>query len=186
VDHLDGVHQGGKSLGDGIRVSVVKWVNELLKGLEILHVVLGFVQSLGHAEFNAAPLGGSKVNLVTWLATNVRGALRSLGKNIVDSSAVLASELLGDTSEFSHSLFPVLELLERMRISVVDLLSIGTIKSSLNLAAPLVEDVLEVVDHLLRRTFAGVDVPGFVLPMRVEWSEVDVALERLESLFQLT
>ena len=58
MNHLDAVHQSWKGLLDGFWSAVIEWLNELLKGLEILDIVLGFVESLGDSELNASPLGG--------------------------------------------------------------------------------------------------------------------------------
>jgi hypothetical protein len=75
VDHLDGVHESWKCLLDGVRVSVVEWINELLKSLEVLNVILGLVECFSDSELNASPLGGSKVDLISWLTTLVSWAL---------------------------------------------------------------------------------------------------------------
>jgi hypothetical protein len=45
VDHLNGVHEGGKGLLDGFGSSFVEGLNELFESLEILHVVLSLVKS---------------------------------------------------------------------------------------------------------------------------------------------
>jgi copper oxidase (laccase) domain-containing protein len=58
VDHLDAVHQGWQGLLDGLGSTIVEWLDELLKSLEILDVVFSFVQGLSDSELNASPLGG--------------------------------------------------------------------------------------------------------------------------------
>jgi hypothetical protein len=55
MDHLDTVHQSWKSLFDRFWISFVKWLNEFLKSLKILNVILGFVQSLGNSKLNSSP-----------------------------------------------------------------------------------------------------------------------------------
>ena len=55
VDHLDTVHQSWESLFDGIWISIIKWLNEFLESLEILNVILGFVQSLGYSKLDCSP-----------------------------------------------------------------------------------------------------------------------------------
>ena len=55
VDHLDAVHQSWKSLFDAFWISFVKWLDELFEGLEILNVILGFVQSFSNSKFNCSP-----------------------------------------------------------------------------------------------------------------------------------
>lgn len=72
----------------------------------------------------------------------------SLGKNIVDSSAVLASELLRNTGKLSHSLLPVIELVLWTIFLSVLLLSISALKSFRDLLRPLIEDLLEIIDHI--------------------------------------
>ena len=55
MDHLDTVHQSWKSLFDRFWISFVKWLNEFLKSLKILNVILGFIQSLGNSKLNSSP-----------------------------------------------------------------------------------------------------------------------------------
>ena len=55
VDHLDTVHQGWKSLFDGFWVTFIEWLNELLKSLQVLDVILGFIQSFGNSKLNCSP-----------------------------------------------------------------------------------------------------------------------------------
>jgi len=71
-------------------------------------------------------------------------------------------------------------------VFVVVLLGVSSIEGCLNGGTPLVEDHLEVVDHILVGSLVGVNVLGFVLPVRVEGSEIDVVRQRLQSLSQLT
>jgi len=91
VDHLNRVHQCGEGLCDGVGVTVVQRVDELFKSLQVLHVVLGLVQGFGNSELNASPLGGGEIDLVSGLASDVSWALRSLGEDVIDGPAVLAS-----------------------------------------------------------------------------------------------
>ena len=149
LDHLDTVHESWEGLFDVLWSSIVEWLNESLKGLKILNVILSFIECFSNSKLNASPLGGGKINLVSWLSKLFRRVLRGLSEDIVDGSAVLGSQLLGDTSELSHSLFPVLKLLEGMSILIVVLFSIGTIQSTLDFVAPLIEDVFEIGDHLV-------------------------------------
>lgn len=81
------------------------------------------------------------------------GALGSSGENVVDGSAVLASELFRDTSELSHLLFPVVELLSWVALIIFLLNFLGSIKSLSNLLRPLIEKPLEIVDHLVGWSF---------------------------------
>jgi len=55
VDHLDTVHQSWKCLFDCFWISIIEWLNELLESLEILNVILGFIQSFGNSKLNSSP-----------------------------------------------------------------------------------------------------------------------------------
>ena len=111
VNHLDRVHKGGKGVLDGFRSAFVKWLDELFKGLEILNVVFGFVESFSDTELNASPLASGKVDFVTRSVSIVGGVLSSCGQDIKDGTAVLGSELFRDAGKFSHALFPVFKFL---------------------------------------------------------------------------
>lgn len=50
MNHLDGVHQGGKNFLDGLRSTILKGLNEFVKSLEILDIVLGLIELLGDSE----------------------------------------------------------------------------------------------------------------------------------------
>jgi hypothetical protein len=58
MNHLDTIHESWKGLLDGLWCSIIKGLNELLKGLEILDVIFSFVESFSNSELNASPLGG--------------------------------------------------------------------------------------------------------------------------------
>jgi len=94
VDHLDTVHESWKGLFDGVRISIVQRLDEFLKSLKIFDVVFSLIESLSDSELDASPLGGGKINLVSWLSELLRWVLRGLSEDIVDGSAVLASQLL--------------------------------------------------------------------------------------------
>lgn len=79
---------------NGLWVSIIEWLNEFFKGLEVLDVILRLVQSLSDSQLNASPLGSGQVNLVSWVSSLISWVLRGLSKNIVDCSTVLAPELL--------------------------------------------------------------------------------------------
>jgi hypothetical protein len=185
VDHLDAVHQSREGFLDSLWCSIVKWFDELLKGLKVLHVVFRLIQGLCHSELNASPFGGGKVDLVSWFRELLRWCLGSLSQSIVHSSAVFTAKLLRNAGELPHSLFPEVELLLGTRIFIVFSLSIivSAFKRPLDLLAPLVEDLLEIVDHCWIRNFGS--VLGLVLPFPIELLERDVGLEALESLPEL-
>lgn len=64
VDHLDGIHQSWKGVLDGLWCAIIEWLNKLLKGLEILNVVLGLVKSLSNLKDDVFPLVNGKIHLV--------------------------------------------------------------------------------------------------------------------------
>lgn len=106
-----------------------------------------------------------------------------MSQNIIDSSAVLASELLRDASELSHSLFPVVKLLLGSSILLLLALGVSTVESLLDDFTPLIEDLFEVRDHL--RVGSLVAVLCFLYPLLVVRLESDVGLETSEGFFEL-
>jgi hypothetical protein len=79
VNHLDGVHKGGKNFLDALRSSVIKRLNEFVESLEILDIVLGFIELFGDSEIESEPFGGSKGNAILGSGTTgfIRGILVS-------------------------------------------------------------------------------------------------------------
>lgn len=65
VDHLDRVHQSREGVLNGLWGAFVKGLNELLKGSQVLDIVLGLVEGLSDLEFKTSPLGGKHVDLVS-------------------------------------------------------------------------------------------------------------------------
>lgn len=90
-------------------------------------------------------------------------ALGSSGENVVNSSAVLASELLRDTGELSHLLFPVVELLSWVALLVFLDFFLSSVKCFSDLLTPLVEKFLEFVDHIVRWSLSAVNIFSFLL-----------------------
>lgn len=174
VNHLDGVHKGGKSVLDRLGCAFIKWLNELFKSLEVLNVVFGFVEGLSDTELNASPFAGGKVDLVSWSVSIVSGVLSCGCQDIEDGSAVLGSELLGDAGKFSHALFPVFKFLAGTSFFVVLLFGLGLFKSLFDFFRPLVEDFFEVVNHLRVDCLGGVDALSIFLPVLGVWVQHDV------------
>jgi hypothetical protein len=56
VDHLDTVHQCWKNFLDALWSTIVEWLNESLKGLEIFDIIFGLIESFGYSKLNASPL----------------------------------------------------------------------------------------------------------------------------------
>ena len=98
----------------------------------------------------------------------------SSAENVVNGSAVLASELLRDTCELSHLLFPEVKLLSWVALVVFLLDFLSSVKGSSDLFAPLVEKFLEIVDHLIGWCLGAVDVLGLIFPLWWVLLEVDV------------
>jgi hypothetical protein len=163
VDHLDGVHKSGKGILDALRGAVVKGLDELLKGLEVLDVVLGLVKSLGDAQLDASPLAGGKVDLVTGAVGAVVGALGSVGKHIEDGTTVLGAELFGHASEFAHPLLPVFKFLAGASFFVLLFLGLGFFEGLFDLFRPLVEDLFEVTKHVRAEVLGVVDIHSILL-----------------------
>ena len=186
VDHLNTIHQGWKGLFDGVWGSVLEWVDELLKSLEVLNVILGLVEVLGNSELKTSPLRGGQVDLGVWLSHLVIGVLRSSSEDVIDGSAVLTLELLGNSGKFSHSRFPVIEL--KLRSGILLLLGVSLlvslIKGIRDSLTPCVEDSLELHKHLWW-ILATVLVLGFVFPLSVICIKRDVLGKTLQSFSEL-
>lgn len=169
MNHLDTVHQGRQGILDSLWGSIVKGFDELLKCRQVLDVVLGFVKSFSNSQFNASPLGGSQVNLVSRLSKLLSWVLRGLCKDIVDSSAVFASELLRNTGELSHLLSPELNLLSwsGLLVLTLQLLIVVVLDCVFNLFTPVVKDSFEISDHLWVGSLGSLNILCFVLPFSV-------------------
>jgi len=174
VNHLDGVHQGGKSVLDGLGCAFIKRFNELFKSLEVFNVVFGFVEGLSDTELNTSPLAGGEVDFVSWSVGIVGGVLSCGSQDIEDGTAVLRSELFGDAGKFSHALFPVFEFLARASFFVVLFLGLSLFKSLLDFFRPLIEDFFKVVNHLRVNCFGRVDALSIFLPVLGVWVQHDV------------
>jgi len=141
VDHFDGVHEDGEGLTDAVRCSIVKRLNEALKSLEVLHVILGLVKVLGNTELNGSPVAKGEVD--TRVGVLVGIILANAGKDGLDVLAVGRADLLTDCGEHSHAEFPVLELITRTVILIISLSKV-LLKDVLDLLRPLLEDSHEV------------------------------------------
>jgi len=180
VDHLNTVHESGKGILDGVRGSFIEGLNELLKSGEILDVILGLVESFGDSQFDSLPLGCRKIDLVFPATTTFGLILTCLIEDIEDSAAVLASELLRDASEFSHALAPVLDFVSGAGFLVVLSLGLGLLDGSLDLLGPVIEDALEVVQHLRVQVLGVLDVLYLVVVLAVVLLQDNVALDALQ------
>ena len=96
-------------------------------------------------------------------------------QDIIDCPAVLASQLLGDTGELSHSLLPVEELLSWAGVSLVSADSVCSLEGLRDLFSPFVEDALECNDHVGVDGPCVVDVLRVILILLVERFKGDVA-----------
>lgn len=82
-------------------------------------------------------------------------------------------------------MLPVVELVLWTIILAVLLLSISALESFRDLLRPLIEDLLELIDHLIVESSVVVDVLGFLLPFTVVLLKVDVVLKGLQGLSEL-
>jgi hypothetical protein len=48
--------------------ALIQWVDELLKSLEVLNVVLGLIESFGDLKLDGLPAGSGKSDLIFGLA----------------------------------------------------------------------------------------------------------------------
>jgi hypothetical protein len=187
VDHLNTIHQGWKGLFDGVWGSIFKWVDKLLKSLEVLYVILGLVEVLGNSKLKTSPFGGGQVDLCIWLSHLVVGVLRSSSEDVIDGSAVLTLELFGNSSKFSHSRFPVIKL--KLWSSILLLLGVSLlvslIKGIRDSLTPGVEDSLELHKHLWW-ILAAMLVLGFVFPLSVICIKRDVLGKTFQGFSEFT
>jgi len=79
----------------------------------------------------------------------------------------------------------VVEFLERVCFLVVLLLGVGAVECLLDFVAPVVEDSLEIGDHVLAEVFGGVDIFDLVFPSWIVWVQSDVVGQALQRLSQL-
>ena len=94
MDHLNGVHQSWEGVLDSLWCAFVKGFDELLKSSKVLNVILSFIELLSNFELNTSPFRCSKINFISGFAELFSWVLAGLSKNVIDGSAVLASELL--------------------------------------------------------------------------------------------
>lgn len=181
VDHLDGVHQGGESVLDGLGVANVEGLKILLERLEVLDVVLGLREGLSDLVVDASPVGGGHVDLLVGDSELFRLGLAGVLEEVIDGAAVLAAELLADLGQLSHALLPVVELLDGAVVLVVAALSVGVIDVGVDLLLPSAEDVGVLVDNL-NSTVSLTKTSSLGIAQGVE---DDVALEGLLGLHEL-
>jgi hypothetical protein len=186
VDHLDAVHQSWEHLLDGFGVSVVQWVDELLKCLQVLDIILGLVEELSHSEVEVSPLGDLKEHVVLALSLDVGVAVGSEGQDVENVVAVLALELLSNSCQSSHLLLPVLELLLWVLLVLAGRDFFEAVNGSSDLSVPVLEEFKELVSHVLSWWNILLEA---VLDLRFErgWVllESDVLTQTVQSLSEL-
>ena len=62
VDHLDTVHEHGQGLFDSDWIAIVQRFDETLQRLQVLNIILGFVQVFGDSQLNTAPVRQQQVD----------------------------------------------------------------------------------------------------------------------------
>jgi len=182
MDHLDGVHQSREGLLDVFWVANIQRLEVLLEGLKVLDVVLGLRERLSDFVVNASPVGGGHVDLLIMDTKRILHLIASLIEKVIDGTTVLASKLLGDLSQFSHTLFPVLEFPDRTIIFIIAACCISVLDVGVDLVLPSAEDLSVVDDErdLLGATLA--DTGALLLTERVK---DDIGLERLLGFHEL-
>lgn len=148
VDHFNRVHKSRKSLLDGLGCAFVEGFDELFQGLKVLDIVFGFIKSFSNSQLDAGPLASSKVKLVLGSVSAIRRTSSGCSQDVEHLDAVLRGELLRHAGKLSHTLFPVFKFLTGTGFLIVLFLGLCLFEGLLNLLRPLVEDLLEVVDHV--------------------------------------
>lgn len=64
MDHLDCIHESRKGIDNLLRGAFVEWFQELLKGREVLHVILGFVQLIGEQQIESVVVDHQLVDVL--------------------------------------------------------------------------------------------------------------------------
>mmetsp|Transcript_17790 Transcript_17790/g.60027 ORF Transcript_17790/g.60027 Transcript_17790/m.60027 type:complete len:645 (-) Transcript_17790:418-2352(-) len=144
VDHLDGVCQRGERVDDRRRRPLVQRLDEPLQGEEVLDVILRLVGRLGDVHVRLLPPPQQRHEL---LLGRVGGILRHGLQQVHNSLAVLALQLLGDGGQPLHSAPPVVQLLERPDVLLVQPRR-GLLEVLRDLAAPAGEQLFELRDQL--------------------------------------
>jgi hypothetical protein len=181
MNHFNTIHQCWKNFLDRIWSSIVKRVNELFKSLKIFNIILSFVKSLSNSQLNASPFRCSQVNFVSWFAAQlILSVVWSRSKDFIYSSAVLASKLFRNTSELSHSLFPVVQLILWSAIFVLFLIIVSSFKCFLDLVTPFIKDFFKLWDHFLVWRPCSSLVFDLIVPFPVVLIESNVWLKTFQ------
>eukprot|EP00968_Pinguiococcus_pyrenoidosus_P007308 scaffold486_cov254-Pinguiococcus_pyrenoidosus.AAC.1 len=147
VDHLDGVHERRQRIDDAEWRAAVQRLDEALEREEVLDVVLGLVGRLGDVDVDLLPAPQQRDDL---LLGRVGRVLGEGGQHGDDGLAVRPLHLLGDGREALHPIAPVLQLSARPH--VVQQLGFRAaerrVEVLLDLVAPLLQQLLELRDHL--------------------------------------
>lgn len=93
--------------------------------------------------------------------------------------------MLRDTSELSHALAPILNLVARTSLLVLLAFGLGFIEGGLNLLLPIVKEALEVVDHLGINVLGVLNVLDLVVVLAVVLLKQDVALDAFQGVLEL-
>ena len=174
VNHLDRVHKGWQSLLDRLGVTDVERLEVLLEGLEVLDVVLGLRKRLSDLVVDASPVGGCHVDLLVVDAELVLHLVAGLVEQVINGAAILATELFRDLGQLSHTLLPVVELLDGAIILAKAALSISVLDVCIDFVLPSTEDECIVLDET---ELLGAALSDALALIFAELVENDVALE---------
>ena len=107
--------------------------------MQVLHVVFSLVKGFVDAKLDALPVLGLEGNLVLVTASDVVLSRRRLVKVNKDGFAGARANLFDHAGEFSHALFPVLELHDGAGVFVRRRPSGGLRNVTLNFLLPALE-----------------------------------------------
>lgn len=102
VNHLDGAHQGGKSINDFLRSTSVEGLNELFQSGQILDVILGLIELVGDADIDQVELRHEL--LVVFFISSLLGVLGSfLQQGVLGQNKIGSLHLLIQAGNSLHS-----------------------------------------------------------------------------------
>ena len=182
VDHLDRVHKSRKGLLNGLWAGSVEGLEVFLERLEVLDVILGLRELLSDLVVDSTPVGGGHVDLLVVDTERLLHCVASVVEEVVDSTAVLAAELLTNLGELAHAPLPVVKLLDGTIVLVLTAAGDGVSDELVHLVLPLAEDASVVKDQ---GNVLGLALTEAVAEALIKRLKGNVALEGFVSLVEL-
>mmetsp|Transcript_39915 Transcript_39915/g.120574 ORF Transcript_39915/g.120574 Transcript_39915/m.120574 type:complete len:330 (+) Transcript_39915:10859-11848(+) len=188
VDHLDGIHQRREGVDDRRRGADVQRLDELLQRREVLHVVLGLVESLRDLDVDLLPPAQRVEDCLAGLVR--RDVLADPGDGLEQAEhhlPLLGPQLLRYRRDLLQPVAPELQLRAGPRVAGLLLLALQRLlEVLLNLPAPILEQFLVflhqlgvVLGDVVVRQRPQVDV------RRLRAFQVDAAAQGLDALGQV-